>query len=112
MYAVRMPATKYEIRDRAYRGHAVRTSVLEKIAKPWWGSYTELLDVLRPLPPHRRFNPQALSAMLSDLESNGSLDGWTLRRWRTPKSRMIALVPPGWVWDDEAKRWFLHGTPV
>ena len=55
---------------------------------------------------------RGLSGVLYALESAGRLPGWTVYRWRTPKARMIGLVPPGWAWDDANRQRLVNGVPV
>jgi hypothetical protein len=109
--------TKYEIRNREARDAAVLAALQSKITRPWWGTSTELhalLDVHASLGAQPRPVPrQGFSCSLESLERGELRErGWTVHRWRTASARRIGLVPPGWVWDDEASLWVVHGVPL
>lgn len=99
-------ATKYEIESRNIRMDDVADAVREKITAPWWGTPTELVAALGV-----QLAARSLSTTLSTLRENGWLDH-TVRRWHTGRARMIALIPPGWVWDNAARCWIVDGVPV
>jgi len=105
-------ATKYEIENRNARQDAVTLAVQEKITKPWWGTMTELVEFLAvQLPFPHVLTPRTLSATLAKLEDGGWIDH-TVRHWHTGKARMVALIPPGWRWDNEHRQWVVNGSPV
>jgi hypothetical protein len=94
---------------RQARDNAVLQTMQTKITQPWWGTATELVALLdlQTVPP---LTARGLSDVLRRLEETSD---WTVVRWRMShgRSRMLALLPPGWVWDGENRRWVVHGVP-
>ena len=111
-----MVMSKYEIKAQQERQDWVVEAIEKMIVEPYTGTHTRLLTVLRSyIPPHiwfKPYTPRALSVVLSAVEQSGRLSGWGVYRWRTADTRMISLVPPGWVWDNAGRRWSHNGVPV
>lgn len=105
---------KYETENRIIREQAVLTALRDRVAAPWWGTHAALLEVLQMAAPFNQApsTPRGLSNVLEALEQDGRLPGWEIRRWRTNNARVVALVPPGWKWDDVGRRWIRDGVPV
>jgi hypothetical protein len=96
------------------RDKAVLDALNQKIVEPWWGTHSQLLKILDiQVPPYMpQLSPQGLSKIIAMLEEAQVVYDWTIHRWHSGKARMIALMPPGWVWDDANRRWTMGGVPV
>lgn len=107
-------APDYEIENRKIKQDTVYEAVTEKITAPWWGTHTELVELLdlpKPAPYLPAFTPRSLSVVIQALTDGGHWD-FQVHRWHNGRSRMLAILPPGWAWDDAQRCWTVNGVPV